>query len=248
MQYSADKRWYVFCCAVCCITLMVAMLPVSTAAGEASQQSDQWLTPTMTPPPGEIVVFEEDFATYSNRWSESESPKSSVAYRDGALVLRVVSPGVAVWSLPDYTLALDTYTLQTTVAFQGGSADSWFGCVLAGDREDNFHAFLVSAEGDWQFVRHDQGEWIDLTPEDAERVTLLDDKASNPVTLQIDVIPRTIDFWINDYYVGSVTAEDEWQASGFGVIARAGHGYVEAAFKTILVSEFAEDRQRGTSN
>ena len=54
----------------------------------------------MTPAPHGNTLFNDDFATQSHRWDESTSPKASVAYRDEALDLRVVSPGVGIWPCP----------------------------------------------------------------------------------------------------------------------------------------------------
>lgn len=232
----------------CCVVLLAVLIPVRAAAGAGLYQSSPRAMQTGTPAPGGTVVFEDDFATYSSRWIESESPKSSVSYRDNGLALRVVSPGVTVWSVPDFAITLDSYTVQVTVTFQAGSTDSWFGCVLAYASENDFYAFLVSVEGDWQFVHHLDGEWLDLTPDNAERVTFSDDITGGLRLIQIDVTADVFSFAVDEQSLGAVAVDDDLHGAGFGVIARAGHGYVEVTFDTVLVSEFAGDMQRGTSD
>ena len=198
---------------------------------------------TPTPTAAANVFFQDDFATYSGRWQEQETPKASVVYRDGTLVLRVVSPGASVWSAPDFTLALTRYTLQTRVTVSADSDDAAVGYMFGYAEDAPFWAFLVSVNGDWQVLRRDEETWQDVTPDDAE--PLERDPQQTTLELRADVQPDTVRFWVDGQRVGVLQPEPEaWLGTGFGLIARAGHGRVEAAFDAISVRALADEDYR----
>ena len=195
---------------------------------------------TPTPTASANVLFRDDFATYSGRWQEQETPKASVAYQDGALVLRVVSPGASVWSVPDFALPLERYTLQTRVTVRADSDDAAVGYVFGYAEDAPFWAFLVNVAGDWQVLRRDGKAWQDVTPDDAEPLTR--DPRRTTLTLRADVQPDTVRFWVDGQRVGVLQLDaDAWQGTGFGLIARAGHGRVDAAFDAVSVRALDEN-------
>jgi hypothetical protein len=192
--------------------------------------------------PDDKPLFEDDFSTYSSRWLERESPKATVAYNnnDKTLLLRVVSPGVGVWSVPDFQVALAEYDLTATINFHGGGPDAQGGVVLASADDDAFLAVLVTRSGAWQIARFDSGEWIDLTPDDAAPVSRADD--SDSMLLRVEVRSDTIVLWIDEQPTGIVSIETANRpGTGFGVIARAGRDYVEVAVDDVVVREVTEE-------
>ncbi len=164
----------------------------------------------------------------------TENAKASVTYDDEALSLRVVSPGVYVWSVPDFDTPLRDYRLDVMVELHEGSADSVFGFVVDYQDENNFYALLTTALGEWHWYQLDQGDWLDLTPADAEPVET--DTGGMVMALRADIIGDTIAFYIDDQLAGRVTVEDGFSGGVFGVIARAGRGYVIVSFDDFVVT------------
>ncbi len=186
--------------------------------------------------PGDNVLFEDDFSTYSSRWLERDTPKATVAYGDEMLLLRVVSPGVGVWSVPDFQVTLADYDLQTTIIFREGGADAQAGVVLAYEDDEDFLALLVTRAGAWQLMRFDSGTWIDLTPDDAAPVERED--ANETLVLRVELFEDTLTVWIDEQPSGAVSVtEDDRPGAGFGLLARAGLDYVDVAFDDVVVRE-----------
>jgi hypothetical protein len=189
---------------------------------------------TATPTPHGVVLFEDDFATYSGRWQEKDSPKASVAYSEATLELRVVSPGVFVWSVPDFDAALRDYRVEVAADVRGGSADSLVGFVLDYHDDDHFCALLTTAQGEWQFLRREGAEWVDLTPPDA--APLKRETDGSLIRLRADVVGDMVTLWIGDQPAGRVTIADGLTGADFGLIARAGRGYVDVSFDDFIVT------------
>jgi hypothetical protein len=192
--------------------------------------------PTMTPTSG-IVLFHDDFSTYSGRWTTERSPKSVVEYAESALTMQVLSPGVAVWSVPSFDLDLDHYRLEATAAFQDGSEDSMFGLVLNYENADNFYAILVSPEGDWQFLRRDGDEWIDLTPDEAESF----EWTSDTIRLAADVTSDSVILSVDEQVIAEIPLDGELSGELFGLVALAGNGYIDVQFDDVLVMNGVEE-------
>ncbi|MBN2303539.1 MAG: hypothetical protein JXQ72_03630 [Anaerolineae bacterium] len=195
---------------------------------------------TGTPPPGGILLFEDDFATYSRRWEEKRSPKAAVRYQDDTLNARIVSPGAFAWSVPDFDAPLVDYSFQVEVVFLDGSTDSWAGIVLGYTDQDRFFALVVDPAGAWRWLQHDAGEWLDLTPEDAEPVER--DPGEPLLRLRVDIRGDQLTVWIDDLESGLVMVEPESVRGTFGLIAQAGHGYVEVAFDNVMVTSLTGAR------
>jgi hypothetical protein len=215
------------------VGLVVVFLLAISLAGTvraAPQNQDVPATPT----PRGVVLFSDDFATYSGRWQEKSSPKASAAYGESALSLRVVSPGVAVWSVPDFDTALHDYRAEVLVDFRDGSPDSLFGLVLDYQDDENFYALMTTSQGEWQFARRQNDEWIDLTPPDA--VPLERETGESVIRLRADVIGGTVTFFVDEQAAGRVTVEDDLSGAVFGLIARAGRGYVDVSFDDFVVT------------
>jgi hypothetical protein len=188
---------------------------------------------TPTPAAAQIMLFADDFATYSGRWSESESAKAVVAYRDQALRIRVVSPGVAAWSLPDFRLVPDRFRVQATVRFQAGGDDGLAGIVLGYDGEDNFVAVALSRGGDVRLLRHEGDVWSDLEPAGSLRAA--GGRMDAPVTLRLEVVGQALAVFLDDVPVGEMALDQALGGGALGVMARAGRGYVDVSFDDFAV-------------
>jgi hypothetical protein len=194
-----------------------------------------------TPAPRGVILFEDDFVTYSGRWQEKTSPKASVLYGEAVLNVRVVSPGVFAWSVPDFDTILRDHRVEVTVDFRGGSADSRFGFVLDYRDDEHFYALLTTLPGEWQFLRRQGIEWVDLTPPDAASLAQEADGAL--IRLRVDVVGDTLTFWIDGQPAGRVIVGDALSGANFGLIARAGHGYVDVAFDDFVVTVIVGENQ-----
>ena len=209
--------------------MAVFVIPVS-ATGTAQQ--------TSTPSP--IVFFQDDFATYSHRWMESKSPKASAVYGSGVLDLRVESPGVGVWSLPDFDVALPEFQMKAAVTVNGGSTDSVAGFVMGyqdtASRGVSFYEVGATPQGEWRLFFYDDGDWDDLTPE--ADVTPDPATEADTITLRVAVSGDEFRVWIDDRLAGEIRCP--LAESGFGVFARAGRGYVDVSFDDVMVTELIE--------
>jgi len=213
-------------------SLLLVLSPV-----HAGQVSSVTPTPTGTPLP-ENVLFHDDFSTYSGRWTTQTSPKASAEIEDGTLNLRVVSPGVSVWSVPDFDEEMDQYRIQVTVQVNEGSADSFFGLVLQYQNENRFYALIVSPAGDWLFLQRDHDSWVDRTP---THVTPLELEADQPYEIEVECRDQTFTLMVNGLLAAEVPTEDVPFGNGFGLIAQAGKGYIDASFDDMIVTAVLEE-------
>lgn len=188
---------------------------------------------TPTAVAAQIVLFADDFATYSGRWSENESAKSVVAYRDQALRIRVVSPGVAAWSLPDFRMVPDRFRVEVTVRFQAGGDDGLSGIVLDYTGEGGFLAVALSRGGDVRVLRHEGDVWSDLEP--AGFLRAASGSMDAPVTLRLDVLDKALAVFLDDVPVGEMALDQALGGGALGVMARAGRGYVDVSFDDFAV-------------
>ncbi|MBI5957662.1 MAG: hypothetical protein HY866_02935 [Chloroflexi bacterium] len=198
------------------------------------------LLQTMTPTPAGVMLFEDDFATYSQRWHEAASPKAEAAYRDGMFNIRIVSPGVSLWSLPDFTTTLDRYTLEVTMQFLGGSADSQFGLLLGYTSDEAFFALLLSAQGEWFWGQRSGGDWITVPLEAIDPPSPV---GESPLHLRVDILENTLSFALDDQESETISLPVDWAGGRFGLIARAGHGYADVVFDDVIVMNLTETIQ-----
>ena len=190
-----------------------------------------------TPTPGNLL-FQDDFATYSHRWQTGESPKAVVEYLDDGLHMQVVSPGVSIWSVPDFDLNLATYSVEVTAEVRGGGPDSMFGFVLHYANDSDFYALVVALDETWQWLRHRNDEWIDLTPSEAAR---FERESERPVVhLRVDVSGDQVTLWVDGEPVGEVTLDGVGAGRIFGLTARAGRGYIDVSFDDIMARAIVE--------
>lgn len=215
------------------IVLLVGIMVLSSGAARAGYVQ------TATPTPGGLVLFQDDFETYSNRWTETHSPKAEVSYLDAALAMRIVSPGVSAWSLPDFATPLDLYNIQVTVDFHAGSLDSWFGFVLGYQDDENFYAVAASRDGTWHYLRRDPEGWTDLTPPQAVSVIV----STEPTTyhLRADVTADQLVFYVDENPIGTLALKGELSGGKLGLFARAGHGYVDLSFDDVVVTNIGSE-------
>jgi hypothetical protein len=192
-------------------------------------------TPTATAPPTGNILFEDDFTTYSNRWREAQTPKAAISYTETALRLQVFSPGVSIWSVPNFEVPLTEYSIRATVAAYEGGDDVRFGFVLQHITDEQFYVLAVSPAGEWWLLHHAGDEWIDLTPLDAEPLELDDDEALTH--LGVDVQDNTLTLHANALPPVVIELPDDVALSGgvFGLFAQAGKGYVDVLFDDIVV-------------
>jgi len=216
--------------AFCLISLVgIGILSLISLPASAADRLLGFQTPT--PLPGN-VLFQDDFATYSNRWSLQDSPKAVTLYRDAALHMRVISPGVSIWSLPDFEVDLKDYGVTVTVQIAEGSPDSMFGFVFNYRNDENFYALVVSTEGTWQFLRRDKAAWIDLTPADAKSIgEILSDST---IYLQAEAVDNSFTLYVNGMSSGQVF-DDTLTSGQFGLIAMAGKGYIDVSFDNVIM-------------
>lgn len=214
-----------------------AALTVQGVSGAETLQEVTAVVPagsTATPPATEVVLFADDFATYSGRWRESASAKAVVAYRDQALRLRVVSPGVATWSVPDFYLPPGTFRVGATIRFHAGGDDALFGFVLDYAADDRFLAVMVSRSSDLRVLRREGEAWLDLAS--GEFPPDVRDRLAATVMLRVDVLDDALAIYVDDVLAGTVPLERELTGDTFGVIAKAGRGYVDVSFDDITVT------------
>ena len=181
-------------------------------------------------------LFVDDFSTQSGRWSETQSPKGGVTYADEALNLRVVSPGVTLWSLPDFRVERAGYSYEVSVAVNDASPDSQFGLIAGYASDADFYAFLLTPDGHWRLLHRDRDVWVDLTPADAIFVEGAGDIAGSFV-LATALVDNNLTLFVDSEQVGQVPVPDLPAPSGFGVMAWAGHGYVDVSFDDVVVSD-----------
>jgi hypothetical protein len=232
------------------MALLAGAIAGATAQASAPSVASRWMmaqpsTLTPTPPAPEIVLFSDDFETYSQRWEEKESPKASVAYHNGALNLRVVAPGISLWSVPDFDTSLRDYRIEATVNFHEGSPDAQFGFVLDYQQEgDVFYALVVATTGEWQFLRYEDAEWVDLTPLDAEAI---ERNANEPVTqVGAQLTAERAHFYVDGVLAGEVSIKDDLAGGVFGLIARAERGYIDVSFDDVRVTSILGEEAAGS--
>lgn len=216
--------------------LLLGILPIQ---GASLAQDDA------TPEP--VVLFEDDFATYSGRWMENRSPKSLVAYADGQLAFSLVVPGVSVWSVPDFETPLVDYRVEVTALITDGEADAQYGILLDYAEDDAaFYVLVVTLTGEWQFLHYQTKEWTDLTPADPAVVEWPEGALDFdvPVQLAVDVSADTVTLWINDQRLTTVSTPEPLSGTRFGLIARAEHGFINVAFDDVMVLRLFGEAQQ----
>ena len=244
MHVFAGERapcWRAVCALALAGTVLVAgaALTVQGVNGAGRIAEVAAVTPTrsaVTPTPSapEIVLFADDFATYSGRWRESTSAKAVVAYRDQALRLRVVSPGVAAWSVPDFHMPPGEFRVEAVMRVHAGGDDALSGFVLDYAADDRFLAVLVSRGGDLRVLRRDGDGWLDVPLDEAEPDA--GGRLPATVALRVDVRRDMLAVYVDDALAGTVPLEQELTGDAFGVMAKAGRGYVDVSFDDILVT------------
>ncbi len=189
-----------------------------------------------SPPQVGNRLFVDDFSTESGRWSESLSPKGTAAYQDEAFHVRIVSPGVSLWSLPDFRVERPAYIVEASVVMNHASPDAWFGVVVGYVSERDFYAFLLSGGGDWRVVRREGDDWVELTRVEAGSAGSGDGSIGPrnlAATLVEDGPDTRLILYVDCEQVGQVAVDGLPAPSGFGVMAWAGRGYVDVVFDDV---------------
>lgn len=205
------------------VVLLLALMMIPAGAGAQGS----------TPTPRVPVLFQDDFSTYSGRWTLAESPKAAVRFQDAALALQIASPGVDLWTVPDFTAALADYHLTVEVQAEANSPDALVGFVLDYEDDEDFYVLAASFDGQWLLRQRIGGTWLDLTPETVPDGTLFDQEV---LILEAEISGDTVTLWISDVLYGQVTLDEPLGGAPFGLYARAGHGYLNAAFDNLIVT------------
>lgn len=214
---------------------VLGIIPGGLAWGQAtSPPGPATVVSSSTPLPAPLVLFEDDFSTYSRRWSEQDSPKSQVGVRGGALVMRVVSPGVHTWSIPDFSIPPGPYTVEMRMTFRESSSDSWAGCLLSVLEGPSFLAFGVTRGGAWQFQQVVEGDWQTIARGRVRR-----EADQDRLDLRIDRGEDWVALWIDGVMVRRFPVDRHWSGRMFGAMARAGRGHVEVAVERVVVTQLA---------
>jgi hypothetical protein len=226
------------------IGAVVALALFGALVGASSSAADSVATPTgnvaqaATPVP--VILFDDDFSTYSRRWLETESPKAWALYADEMFYITITSPGVSLWSVPDFETVLRDYHIEVTATVQAGGEDAQFGLVLDAQDEAAFYAFVITLAGEWRLMWYEANEWRDLTPPDSVALdeTWVDAMVDGaPVHLQVDVTGgSTLALWVDDQLLQTVSIDDTLAGAVFGLVARAEHGFIDVAFDNVLVT------------
>ncbi|MBN1681542.1 MAG: hypothetical protein JW966_14780 [Anaerolineae bacterium] len=222
--------------------LNAALWPFDTAdasGGKLTGHRSVFLKQTATPGQQDVVIFSDDFSTYSNRWQLQESPKALIVYREGTLYMNVTSPGVSVWSLPDFHVPLVDYTADVTIDLRDGSPDSMAGFVLNFEAEDSFLTFVTTAQGDWRVFHHSGPDWVDMTP--AEHVSAVQKATDSPLWLRVKSTGDVLTFVIDGQVVGELS-QMGLPTGEFGLVALAGKGFIDVAFDDVIVTVSPEAR------
>jgi hypothetical protein len=172
---------------------------------------------------------------------ETESPKAWALYVDETFNITIMSPGVSLWSVPDFETALHDYHVEVTATVQAGGEDAQFGLILDHQDEAAFYAFMITLAGESRLLRYEADEWRDLTPLDSVALdeTWLDAMLDGaPVRLGVDVADGSLALWFDDQLLQTVTIDDELAGAVFGLVARAEHGFIDVAFDDVLVTAF----------
>jgi hypothetical protein len=224
---------------------VTALTPVEAVQTREPGAWDTGLVVARTPTPASIVLFEDDFSTFSRRWRVEDSPKLMVAYDDEALRMLVSCPGVSVWSVPDFDVPLSNYSVEMTAQVKDGNQDSQFGFVLGYSGDEDFYALVVTPENFWRFLQRDGQEWIDRTPADTSMTTGLlaqvDDPRSEPILhLRVEVVEDTVSLYIAEQLAGSFPAPEQLDGQ-FGLVAIAETGFIDVSFDDVIVKHRSGD-------
>jgi hypothetical protein len=207
----------------------LAVLVLWAAVGPVAGENSTGRAPTATP----IRLFVDDFETYSSRWRVVETPKAGVAHRDGELRFQISSPGVSVWSVPDFAVPLGAYRLDVAATVHAATPDSWFGIVVGYVSDEQFTVVVLRPGGEWQLMRRDGAAWTEVAPESQEAPPgpAFDSALALSLAVNQDAVALTVD----GLFLGEIPIDSGESEGVFGLIAQAGKGYLDVSFDNIVV-------------
>ena len=188
-----------------------------------------------TPRPG-AVLFQDDFHTHSGRWTVSSDTQGTIAYRSGALHVAVPASGDDLWSVPDFSVPLGDYRLEALAALREGGPETEFGLVLDYVDETRFDAWVVSPRGRWRWLRWQDSEWHDLTPDNAMRFEV--QTGVGVLRLRADVMADETELYVNGFQVGTLSLTRD-PGDRLGVIALSGERAATIAFDDVILTNLA---------
>lgn len=189
-----------------------------------------------TKTPESVLLFEDNFATYSGRWNVTESPKATVTLADQRLQFMINAPGVSTWSVPDFSTPLHNYQVEVSAYLVDGEANAQYGIVLDYEDDETFYAMLVTLAGEWRLVQHRAGKWDDLTPREPAAIDWPKHEPGEPIRLAVAVTGNTVTLAVNEQGLDPITVAEALTGSVFGLIARAEQGHITVAFDDLAVT------------
>ncbi len=127
------------------VLLLAACLPTPTAPPPT--------VPPPTVPSGPL--FQDDFSNPASGWLTADDEGGSIAYRDGALLVRNQGLGTALFT--DAGLTVDDATIEVDVEWVDGTQDNWMGVSCRMQENNDNYAFLISADGFYLLARYSAG-------------------------------------------------------------------------------------------
>ncbi len=221
----------------------LAMRTTNAAFGAAGEgfvsavrrhQSATPVPPALTIP---RIFFEENFGTYSGRWQLIESPKARVMYANEALRMQVTSPGFAVWSMPDFYTSLHDYRITVVVHIARGTPDARFGVVLDYRSDDLFWAVMFTENREWTIVERTATSWATAKSGKLAWSPEVFDQIDRTYQVSVDVQGNTVKLFLEGELVAETLMDRTLAGGRWGLIAQAGHGYLDLSFDDVIVFE-----------
>lgn len=180
------------------------------------------------------ILLQDNFSTRSNRWSLEKTAKLSIEYRNEQLQMKIISPGVAAWSVPDTDLRLSHYRLTVYASVLDSSPQSAVGVIFNVQDEQNFYLLEAQPEGKYA---------LRIVEDGVPRKIPLAQGGLAPAEefyFDLTIVDGEFTFTINDAPLPTVQ-DDAFRQGIFGLYARAGRGLVQVAFDDFRVLDVPSD-------
>lgn len=109
--------------------------------------------PTATVPSG--LLLQDDFSDPNSGWLTMGDESGTIAYRDGALVVRNEGLGQALFT--DAGLTVSDVTVEVDVEWRDGTQDNWMGVACRMQPNNDNYAFFISADGFYLVAEYSGG-------------------------------------------------------------------------------------------
>jgi hypothetical protein len=112
--------------------------------------------------PGLWLLYRDDFSDPLSGWEVSQESGGSAGYFDGAYRITLSVPNNAYWASAPGKVREFAFSVKALQA--SGDERNPYGLIFGYQDDDNFYAFLVTAEGKYTILRKDAGDWQVLQP------------------------------------------------------------------------------------